>query len=381
MSDAVSHPAVADGHAESRPIGAAAAGSRPASTGTLVARPSGRRRWWRDARRRRMLAVADFAAIAVAAAVVGALIGSLWPFAFLPLWLLIAKFFGLYDRDHRALRHLTADEVPVIFGLGGDDDRGARTAAAADLGRRPRHGARSGARRPRRSGWRRLSPARWRADCGGSRRHRSWSESSATATSLESMRRKLDLFRDMHFELAVERRIDELGSGQERTRACSTCRRRRPDRRRVRIVRYRPDLGVEHDLPQAPGQAQRRLSTQGSRLAVAADRAAGRPADPRVQHLGPVTLVAVDQARLRRRRLRHRPAAAGAAAAADRDRDQARQPRTGALLAGARRARRPTVPDVQVPDDEDRRRAAARRRSSASRSSRIRCSSSGTIRV
>jgi exopolysaccharide biosynthesis polyprenyl glycosylphosphotransferase len=38
-------------------------------------------------------------------------------------------------------------------------------------------------------------------------------------SSLESMRRKFGLFRDMHFELAVERRLDELGGGEDRTRA------------------------------------------------------------------------------------------------------------------------------------------------------------------
>jgi len=37
--------------------------------------------------------------------------------------------------------------------------------------------------------------------------------------SLESMRRKLGLFRDMHFELAVERSMDELGGGEDRSRA------------------------------------------------------------------------------------------------------------------------------------------------------------------
>ena len=41
--------------------------------------------------------------------------GTFWAFLFLPIWPLFAKLFGLYDRDHRALRHLTADEVPSIF--------------------------------------------------------------------------------------------------------------------------------------------------------------------------------------------------------------------------------------------------------------------------
>lgn len=73
-------------------------------------------RWWRDARRRRMLAAADVLAGALAlAAVAATATGTAWPLIFVPLWPLLAKLFGLYDRDHRELRHLTSDEVPVIL--------------------------------------------------------------------------------------------------------------------------------------------------------------------------------------------------------------------------------------------------------------------------
>ena len=37
-----------------------------------------------------------------------------WSLLVLPLWILSAKLLGLYDRDHRALRHLTVDEFPTI---------------------------------------------------------------------------------------------------------------------------------------------------------------------------------------------------------------------------------------------------------------------------
>jgi exopolysaccharide biosynthesis polyprenyl glycosylphosphotransferase len=37
-----------------------------------------------------------------------------WSLAFLPLWILVAKLLGLYDRDERALRHLTVDEIPSL---------------------------------------------------------------------------------------------------------------------------------------------------------------------------------------------------------------------------------------------------------------------------
>lgn len=67
---------------------------------------------------RRMLALGDVLAVAAAAALVG-----LWgsgPAAALllvlsaPIWIVTAKLAGLYDRDHRTLRHLTVDELPWL---------------------------------------------------------------------------------------------------------------------------------------------------------------------------------------------------------------------------------------------------------------------------
>lgn len=68
---------------------------------------------------RRMLAIADVLAIAVAAVVVG-LWGSGAEASFLlvlfvPVWIVTAKLAGLYDRDHRTLRHLTVDELPWLM--------------------------------------------------------------------------------------------------------------------------------------------------------------------------------------------------------------------------------------------------------------------------
>ena len=68
---------------------------------------------------RRMLAVADVLAIAVAAVLVW-LWGSGAEAAFLlvlfaPIWIVTAKLAGLYDRDHRTLRHLTVDELPWLM--------------------------------------------------------------------------------------------------------------------------------------------------------------------------------------------------------------------------------------------------------------------------
>ncbi len=72
---------------------------------------------WRDALRRRMLAFADLLAIAAAATLGGGLTEGtslLWTAALLPVWLVLAKLHGLYDMDHRVLRHLTVDELPSL---------------------------------------------------------------------------------------------------------------------------------------------------------------------------------------------------------------------------------------------------------------------------
>jgi exopolysaccharide biosynthesis polyprenyl glycosylphosphotransferase len=74
-------------------------------------------RFRRDALRRRILAVADLLSAGVAAAVAtnGFANGSWWLLlAGAPIWVLLAKLLGLYDRDHRAIRHLTIDEIPAV---------------------------------------------------------------------------------------------------------------------------------------------------------------------------------------------------------------------------------------------------------------------------
>jgi exopolysaccharide biosynthesis polyprenyl glycosylphosphotransferase len=75
---------------------------------------------WRDALLRRMLAVADVAAglAGCASIAVGgsrSVHTTLWAAVFAPVWVLVAKLLGLYDRDQRSLRHLTVDELPSIF--------------------------------------------------------------------------------------------------------------------------------------------------------------------------------------------------------------------------------------------------------------------------
>ena len=71
-----------------------------------------------DAFRRRMLAAADSLAVLAAAgfAELGdmSVVTAFWTVALLPVWIVLAKLHGLYDRDHAALRHLTADEISGI---------------------------------------------------------------------------------------------------------------------------------------------------------------------------------------------------------------------------------------------------------------------------
>jgi exopolysaccharide biosynthesis polyprenyl glycosylphosphotransferase len=66
-----------------------------------------------------MLAAADSVALvfAVLFAQMGglSLTASFWAVALLPVWIIFAKLHGLYDRDHRTLRHLTADELSSIL--------------------------------------------------------------------------------------------------------------------------------------------------------------------------------------------------------------------------------------------------------------------------
>ncbi len=89
---------------------------RPSGAGLVADRLSAR--FGRDALFRRLLAAADVAAVCGAAGVVIAwndrTSAALLLGACVPAWIVVAKIVGLYDRDHRTLRHLTVDELPWI---------------------------------------------------------------------------------------------------------------------------------------------------------------------------------------------------------------------------------------------------------------------------
>jgi exopolysaccharide biosynthesis polyprenyl glycosylphosphotransferase len=101
----------------SSPSGPHAPGRRvPFKSAGAVASHGG----WRDPLRRRLLALADLAALLVGALSLGLVFdsdlkGTVRAALILPVWLVFAKLYGLYDRDHTALRHLTVDELPSIF--------------------------------------------------------------------------------------------------------------------------------------------------------------------------------------------------------------------------------------------------------------------------
>jgi exopolysaccharide biosynthesis polyprenyl glycosylphosphotransferase len=157
-------------------------------------------RFWRDARRRRMLAVADLGAAAVASIVaISGIAYATWALLFLPAWILIAKLLGLYDRDHRSIRHLTLDEIPSIAawaglgvaGLGlfmGLTPRGVLTVPEAVLAGACALICGALFRAAARMLYRRVTPPELTTVIGDG--HLAW-----------SARRKIELFTDLHLDI------------------------------------------------------------------------------------------------------------------------------------------------------------------------------------
>jgi exopolysaccharide biosynthesis polyprenyl glycosylphosphotransferase len=81
--------------------------------------PDGSRR--RGAMLRRLLACGDWVALVAALCVVTASTSStdvatlFWAVLFSPAWILVVKLHGLYDNDHRRIRHSTLDELPSLI--------------------------------------------------------------------------------------------------------------------------------------------------------------------------------------------------------------------------------------------------------------------------
>src|SRR4051794_22915219 len=81
--------------------------------------PSGARR--RGALLRRLLATGDWTALTAALCVATAATATtdvavlFWAVLFSPAWILALKLHGLYDNDHRRIRHSTLDELPALL--------------------------------------------------------------------------------------------------------------------------------------------------------------------------------------------------------------------------------------------------------------------------
>ncbi|MGE5407111.1 MAG: exopolysaccharide biosynthesis polyprenyl glycosylphosphotransferase [Syntrophothermus sp.] len=83
--------------------------------------PGARESRRRGAVLRRLLALADWVALVASLFVVTAAsasteLGTLfWAMLFSPVWIVVIKLHGLYDNDHRRIRHSTLDEVPSLI--------------------------------------------------------------------------------------------------------------------------------------------------------------------------------------------------------------------------------------------------------------------------
>ena len=87
------------------------------SSSQPIARGAAHPGFWRDSLRRRMLGGADLIAAGIGSIFLApTATAAFWALAILPLWIVLAKIFGLYDRDQMVIRHQTFDELPRIAG-------------------------------------------------------------------------------------------------------------------------------------------------------------------------------------------------------------------------------------------------------------------------
>jgi exopolysaccharide biosynthesis polyprenyl glycosylphosphotransferase len=204
---------------------------RGGTTGTGLVAHRIETRNGRDALLRRVVATADIATVVAVSLVVflsgGGLNVTLLLLLSIPAWIVVAKIAGLYDRDHRTLRHLTVDELPwiIVWAFGStafltllttpfptlDIDSANRLriwTAAIGLGFLFRATARAL--------WRRMTPPQRILIVGD-------------GPLAEAVVRKLELFPDIHAEIAGEvssciglgEQLDELDGVDRIVIACS----------------------------------------------------------------------------------------------------------------------------------------------------------------
>ena len=165
-------------------------------------------RGWRYALLRRMLAFADATAALLATLSLVAVGDSessvlAWSLIYVPVWIVVAKLLGLYDRDARSLRHLTIDEasqlvVWALLGMSGLaiflelTPAGRPDAASAVVGGVIAVVSAFLLRSSARLLWRVLTPPESVMFVG-------------TAENARLMRRKLELFPELHLTIVDER--------------------------------------------------------------------------------------------------------------------------------------------------------------------------------
>ena len=193
------------------------------------------------------------------------------------------------------------------------------------------------------------------------------------------MRRKLGLFRDMHFELAVERRINSLGEGRSRTRSLLDV----VDRvDRIVVTASHVDTGLIAELNTICRKRQVKLSV------VSPLRGRALPS-LQIAQLADLPILEYNTWDASRSSLVIKRSfdviVSGSGCCSwrrcsrCRDRDQARQPRPGVLLPGPRRPRRAARSGCTSSGRCGSMPSRCSTRSSGSRSSRTRCSSFATI--
>jgi exopolysaccharide biosynthesis polyprenyl glycosylphosphotransferase len=162
-----------------------------------------------------MLASADALALVLAATTLVqvnaiSVAAAFWTASLLPVWIVLAKLHGLYDSDHRALRHLTVDELGRIVAW----STVSTAVSMAILTITPTGALSAGVavqlwlavtvltpllRGLARMMWRSWTPAATVLLVGSGPLER-------------ATRRKLELFRDIHADVAGEIALDQLGS-------------------------------------------------------------------------------------------------------------------------------------------------------------------------
>lgn len=170
-------------------------------------------RVWRYSLLRRMLAGADLAAGVLWCSVLeitsGGTAGQLaWSLGFLPVWVVIAKLLGLYDRDERPLRHTTIDEAEslVLWGVSGTfalvlllhlTPAGWPEASTAVVAGVVATAAVFSLRALVRFLWRAVTPSERVAIIG-------------STVTRAAVKRKLELFRDLHMTVVEEHESAEI---------------------------------------------------------------------------------------------------------------------------------------------------------------------------